>query len=378
MNKRCFVFAWMPAVLLLGASVFARQQIGTQAPQAGDRTGNGSDYVEPLFIQAKTDAAKLLSKIRLENVNLLRIDDAYKTWLLSSDHLSKIQEYSSKARLVFQNPPCNEGGEPRGASYDDSDPKDPRICVSYSYNRMTTPDQAEAMMIHESGHFAKEKDHYFLSEMGTQLVKSERQPANKKESFYRTFQYYVKKSCEVSTALENVKNIATLACKNTGYRKCPLKERGISNGPIKVKNKEWPYYCEAYAIVEGWNPPEGYVEPYETVSRNLFLDATCLKWAQAYSTILGSLSNVEMGMYARCDHEANLIVGVHPSRGVGEYRTGALCYNTVENCNKAATDISGVSDSRFNLSLGCREAGDADTGCKGGFLLSGKVLIFNE
>jgi hypothetical protein len=143
------------------------------APQMGPGGSAGGDNVEPLFIKAQKDAVQIVDAIKSDKIDQLPINPPYQTWLSTGDHLSKLQFYVEAIKLSFQDAPCNEGGAPRSTSFGYSASGQPQMCVSRSYNRSTTPDQAKALVIHEAGHFTGEMDHIFLSELGVELVSQE-------------------------------------------------------------------------------------------------------------------------------------------------------------------------------------------------------------
>lgn len=156
----------------------------------GPGGGNGGDNVEPLFINAKKETVSLLNEITTADVDSLNIDEPYKNWLKTASNLSHLQFYANAMKLSFQDRPCNEKKQPRSTSYSSSKNGDSVMCISYSYNRATTSEQAIALVIHEAGHFVGEKDHIFLSSLGAQLSS---QNANKEETFkdeyYNAFIY---------------------------------------------------------------------------------------------------------------------------------------------------------------------------------------------
>ncbi|MGK5088687.1 hypothetical protein WDW86_14105 [Bdellovibrionota bacterium FG-2] len=128
--------------------------------------------MEPLFIQAKKDAAGILNSIHFDRIDYLPIQDYFKTWLKEGDRLSKIQFYADAMTLNLQEEPFMEDGLPRGTGFDSSDPNDPKLIVSRTLNTQTSPDEAIALVIHEAGHFTGEMNHLFLSRLGVQLQKA--------------------------------------------------------------------------------------------------------------------------------------------------------------------------------------------------------------
>jgi hypothetical protein len=145
--------------------------------------------------------------------------------------LNKLQFYV-KAMILdkesFVEGPCNEEGAPRGTCFNDSDPNKPRMIVSRSYNRMTTPDQAIALVFHEAGHFTGETDHLFLSQFGTVMTAQRlARPKSYKASGYAwALQAYsgqdvsgvVIDSCR--EAKDRSERLATNACLAAGNQYC--------------------------------------------------------------------------------------------------------------------------------------------------------------
>jgi hypothetical protein len=216
--------------------------------------GKGSDNIEPLFIKAKKDALAILEKIKLEEIDKLHVNESSKTWLKDSGHLGKLQFYIRKIEFTFQEGPCNEENHPRGTSYDNADPLNPKMCISYAYNRATTPEQAQALVIHEAGHFVGEKDHLFLSNLGVELVMQ----SNRKTKYFSAWSEFG--SPEGTCAYWNVsfeKNLETYAksaeqkalkqCRDAEYPNCVT----VFVGPLDTKCGDVPC-CAGYASAKGF------------------------------------------------------------------------------------------------------------------------------
>lgn len=140
-----------------------------------EQEGRGTDAVEALFYDAQKQISATLDKIQLDQLEALNLKPEFKTWLKGGPEgqprLAKLQYYTRKMTLKFQEAPCWEPEGPRGACYDNSAPESPRMIVSYSFNHNTGSETAQAMLIHEAGHLVGEKDHLFLSDMGTDIVR---------------------------------------------------------------------------------------------------------------------------------------------------------------------------------------------------------------
>ncbi len=135
----------------------------------GGVSGGGGDKVEPLFYAAQKRAITLINYLDFNKIDALRIPIFYKNWLKENMRLVNFQYYTSSMEFSFQDEPCVDEGRPRGTSFDNSDSRHPRMCVSYSMNQNTTPAQAAALVFHEAGHFVGERNHSFLSGLGEAL-----------------------------------------------------------------------------------------------------------------------------------------------------------------------------------------------------------------
>jgi len=156
----------------ISALVFAAVAFAA-APEsvAVAETLNHSDEgVELLFIKAKKDAATFVDSLQTLDPASLSLSEGFKTWLKDPGRLAKLQVYLRTMSLSFIDEPCMEQGRPRSASYDDSDPLKPRMLVSRSANRGTTPSEALALVFHQVGHFTGEADHLFLQEFGVEMA----------------------------------------------------------------------------------------------------------------------------------------------------------------------------------------------------------------
>lgn len=213
-----------------------------------DKVGNGADRIEALFIKAQIDVSFILNSIQMEKIDSLKISESSKNWLKTQNNLSLLQFFEQKMTLFFQDPPCNEGGMPRSTSFDNSNPDKPVVCVSISYNQMTTIEQAEALIIHEAGHFVGEQNHTFLSALGVEL-------ANEKQSRGSVFNAKspmgYNKDCGTVTVLskwhvnklkETAKEATTNLCRLAGWTNCVLESIGI---------RDFPTGCFGYARIRG-------------------------------------------------------------------------------------------------------------------------------
>ncbi|MBL6988948.1 MAG: hypothetical protein ISR65_04185 [Bacteriovoracaceae bacterium] len=137
--------------------------------------GNGTDYVEVLFAQAKVEVAKLLDKLSKESLSKLQIDPLYTEWLTEdvngSARYIKFKFYSKVVKYQFQDAPCtDEFGKESGICFYINPDNSLLVIISKLKNKLTTLDQAKIMILHEIGHFTGELDHLFLDEFGARFI----------------------------------------------------------------------------------------------------------------------------------------------------------------------------------------------------------------
>jgi hypothetical protein len=137
--------------------------------------GNGTDYVEVLFADAKVKVNKLLESISNEGINKLSIDNLYKDWLShdinGNSRLFLMKFYSKKIKYVFQSLPCSDDfGKLSGICFYIQDINNPIVIISKERNIHTTLEQAMIMLLHEIGHFTGELNHLFLDEFSAEIV----------------------------------------------------------------------------------------------------------------------------------------------------------------------------------------------------------------
>lgn len=159
-------FSPLVAIVLLSLGGISRADHTTE----GGTSGGGGDKVEPLFVAARSKASSDLNRIEPNHIHQLNVPTFAKNWLMKGDNLSKLQFYVTAMELSFQEGPCWVDGSPRGTCFDNSDPQHPKMVISYAYNQNTTRLQAQALVIHEAGHFTGEKNHLFLSALGEALT----------------------------------------------------------------------------------------------------------------------------------------------------------------------------------------------------------------
>ncbi len=163
---------------------------------SGDAKGNGTDYLETLFANAKVAASGLLEAITVENINRVNIPSRNKKWLLKPNdvfdtNLEALQAYINVLSLEFIE--YGKGGceDPElnithGICYYDSNPHIALVKISKDRNKKLANKEnfqesftkAMAMLIHEAGHFAKEYNHYLLDDLGAQLASIYKQKAS--------------------------------------------------------------------------------------------------------------------------------------------------------------------------------------------------------
>jgi hypothetical protein len=142
--------------------------------------GNGTDYVKVLFADAQYEANRSLAP--LESTQSLSLDPTTRRWLDEqqgdSTRFTRLKSYLRKIELRFQQDPCSDESRlPASICFYNEDPANPYVIVSLGENKLTSKDQAVAMLLHEAGHFTGEKDHLFLDRMGVQLAQALKAPS---------------------------------------------------------------------------------------------------------------------------------------------------------------------------------------------------------
>lgn len=143
--------------------------------------GNGTDYVKVLFAEAQYDVVRALAPIDDASLPSLGLPAEAQGWLLGqsqgASRLSRVKYWLRRMDLRFQQGPCSDdSGKPASICFFNP-PDDPYVVISLLENKMTTRDQAMAMLIHEAGHFAGEPDHLLLDRVGVALVAATKVPA---------------------------------------------------------------------------------------------------------------------------------------------------------------------------------------------------------
>lgn len=144
--------------------------------------GNGTDYVKVLFAQARLDLLNEVSNVDDNAVQTYNLDPDVKSWLLTiqngQSRWSGIKYYLHAMELRYQQDPCTDFSQkPASICFFNQDPADPYVMISLQENKLTTENQAQAMLIHESGHFIGEPDHLFLDRVGVQMVAAMQAPS---------------------------------------------------------------------------------------------------------------------------------------------------------------------------------------------------------
>lgn len=139
--------------------------------------GNGTDYVKVLFAQARQELITELADVHSDQVRAMNLDADVKNWLVAvatngsaTPHIEAVKAYLQILDMRFQSDSCLDS-EGRGSTicfgYDQGKPV---VLVALEQNRLTTLDQAMAMLVHECGHFTGEMNHLFLDRVGVELV----------------------------------------------------------------------------------------------------------------------------------------------------------------------------------------------------------------
>lgn len=157
-------------LLLIGMSLSCGREYTQIAEKPRERETHGGDNVETLFLRARRNAEVIITSITPHNVSFFRVSERVRKWLLRDRHIMRLIQVFGKMQLQFQNAPCEEAGEKKGAcAVFDSGRYN--VIISYEYNKNTTPAEAIALLFHEAGHFLHEEDHQLLRELGLELLK---------------------------------------------------------------------------------------------------------------------------------------------------------------------------------------------------------------
>jgi hypothetical protein len=151
----------------------------------GDQSGpgNGTDYVKVLFAEAQYDVVRALTPLNDASLAGLGLPAETLNWLTGKSQgdtrFARIKYWLRRMDLRFQDGPCGDGsGKEATICYFFTPTNDPYVVISVNLNRMTTKDQAMAMLIHEAGHFAGEPDHLLLDRVGVSLVAATKVPSS--------------------------------------------------------------------------------------------------------------------------------------------------------------------------------------------------------
>lgn len=139
--------------------------------------GNGTDYVKVLFAEAALNDVRLFQRTSLQTLKDSTLPPDIKNWLLNrgreSTRFEKLQTVLQNIELRFQSDFCSdETRKPATicALVNTMGSTQYPVVISLENNRLTTPQQAMAMLIHEAGHFIGESDHLYLDRVGVELV----------------------------------------------------------------------------------------------------------------------------------------------------------------------------------------------------------------
>ena len=173
--KNLFIYFIAAFVFLFSASLLqaARDQSGP---------GNGTDYVKVLFADAQYDVVRMLTPIDDQSLPSLGLSDEVQSWLLGSAQdefrINRVKYWLHQMDLRFQQEPCTDFTNLPASICFFKDESGPYVMISLKENKMTTKDQAMAMLIHEAGHFTGETNHLLLDRVGVALVHAVKMPGS--------------------------------------------------------------------------------------------------------------------------------------------------------------------------------------------------------
>lgn len=134
--------------------------------------GNGTDYVKILFSEAQAHLVNLAEPVTVQNIKQAKLSSEFKEWLTAgeSPRWVRLKFIIKKIDLQYQEAPCQDDRGRQSSICFLPNLDTPTVLISRSENKLTTSDQAMAMLIHEAGHFLNEMDHLFLNDLGVSLV----------------------------------------------------------------------------------------------------------------------------------------------------------------------------------------------------------------
>jgi hypothetical protein len=173
--KNLFIYAITSLVFLLSASL-----LYAFPDQSGP--GNGTDYVKILFADAQYDVIRMVTPVDNDGLKGLGLSNEVYDWLSgqaqSDSRFNRVKYWLHTMDLRFQQEPCTDFTKLPASICYFNDAANPYVMISLQENKMTTKDQAMAMLIHEAGHFTGEPDHLLLDRVGVALVQTLKLPGS--------------------------------------------------------------------------------------------------------------------------------------------------------------------------------------------------------
>ena len=148
---------------------FAYALLCTVGVRAESGPDNGTDYVKVLFVDAQFEVNRSVALVEKSHLASLSLSEDLRGWLSQGERFAQLKRYLKVLDLEFQTAPCSDGTGREATICFFREPQ-PRVVISLDGNRMTTRNQAMAMLVHEAGHLVGEKDHALLDRLGVELV----------------------------------------------------------------------------------------------------------------------------------------------------------------------------------------------------------------
>ncbi|MGZ3651370.1 MAG: hypothetical protein ACXVB9_19225 [Bdellovibrionota bacterium] len=203
--KNFLIYAISAFVFLFSASML---HAAGGPDQSGP--GNGTDYVKVLFADAQYDVVRMLTPIDDSGLPSLGLVPEVYGWLTGTaqgaSRFTRVKYWLHEMDLRFQQEPCTDFTKRPASICFFNDETGPYVMVSLQENKMTTKDQAMAMLIHEAGHFTGEKDHLLLDRVGVALVQTVKLPgalfADASSSDFVANPFQATEDCEKGTGTQ--------------------------------------------------------------------------------------------------------------------------------------------------------------------------------
>jgi len=173
--KNLFIYTITTLVFLFSASM-----LNAKPDQSGP--GNGTDYVKVLFADAQYDVIRMLTPVDADGLKTCGLSAEVYGWLSgqaqNDTRFNRVKYWLHAMDLRFQQEPCTDFTKLPASICYFKDQAGPYVMISLQENKMTTKDQAMAMLIHEAGHFTGEPDHLLLDRVGVALVQTLKLPGS--------------------------------------------------------------------------------------------------------------------------------------------------------------------------------------------------------